>query len=60
MNAYLRPLVLCRLFTTIIRQRKKDNGEIEKIEKTEKSSQKNVRIVYYSFCDISKEIHPES
>ena len=33
MDAYLLLLVSCRLYTTIIRQRKKDFGEIEKIEK---------------------------
>ena len=33
MEAYLRPLVLCCLYTIIISQRKKDFGEIEKIEK---------------------------
>ena len=49
MDAYLRPLVSCCLFTTIIRQRKKAIGEIEKIEKY---SQKNidVRIAYNSLC----------
>ena len=30
MDAYLRPLISCSLYTTIIRQRKKDFGEIEK------------------------------
>ena len=44
MVAYQRPLVSCCLITTIIRQRKKDIGEIEKY------SQKNVRDVYISFC----------
>ena len=45
MDAYLRSLVLCRLYTTIIRQIKKDLGEIEK---REKYCQKNVyvRITY--------------
>ena len=38
MDAYLLPRVSCRLITTIIRQRKKDIGEIEK---TEKYCQKN-------------------
>ena len=33
MYAYLQPLVSCCLYTTIIRQKKKDFGEIEKIEK---------------------------
>ena len=33
MDAYLRPQVSFRFITTIIRQRKKDIGEIEKIEK---------------------------
>ena len=34
MDAYLRPQVLCHLIaTTVDRQRKKDIGEIEKIEK---------------------------
>ena len=32
MGAYLRPLVSCRLYTSIIRQKNKDFGEIEKIE----------------------------
>ena len=32
MGAYMRPLVSCCLYTTIIRQKKKDFGEIEKIE----------------------------
>ena len=41
MGIYLQPLVSCRL---IIRQQKKDIGEIEKY------SQKNVRVVYNSFC----------
>ena len=36
MNAYLRPLVSCRLYTTLIRLRKKDFGEIEKIKHTVK------------------------
>ena len=31
MEAYLRPLVLCPLYRTIIRQRKKDFEEIEKV-----------------------------
>ena len=39
MDADLRPLDSCRLYTAIIRQRMKDFGEIEKIEKY---SQKNV------------------
>ena len=30
MDAYLQPSVSCHLITTIIRQRKKDIGEIEK------------------------------
>ena len=49
MDAYLRPLVSCRLITTIIRQRKNDIGEIEKIEKY---SQTNVydRIAYKTSC----------
>ena len=33
MDAYLQPLVLCRLYTAIIRQKKKDSVDIEKIEK---------------------------
>ena len=33
MDAYLRPLVSYCLYTTIIRKKKKDFGEIEKIEK---------------------------
>ena len=33
MEAYLRPSVSCRLIMTIIRQRKKDIGEIISIEK---------------------------
>ena len=33
MDAYLQPLVSCRLYTSIIRQRKKDLIEIEKFEK---------------------------
>ena len=49
MDAYLQPLVSCHLITIIIKQGKKDIGEMEKIEKY---SQKNVyvRIVYNSFC----------
>ena len=47
MDAYLQPLVSCRLITTIIRLRKKDIGEIEKIKKY---SQKNGKVVYNSFC----------
>ena len=48
MDAYLRVQVSCRLIMIIIRQRKKDIGEIGKIEK---SSQKNVyvEIVYNTF-----------
>ena len=48
-EAYLRLLVSCRLYTTIIRQRKKHFVEIEKIEKY---NQKNiyVRVMYKSFC----------
>ena len=46
MDAYLRPLVSCRLHMTIIRQRKKDFGEIGKIEKY---SQKNVYVKMYDF-----------
>ena len=38
MDAYLRPPIPCRLYTTIIWQKKKDFGEIERIEKF---SQKN-------------------
>ena len=34
MEVLLRPLVSCRFYTTIIKQRKKDFGEIEKIENT--------------------------
>ena len=33
MDAYLQPLVSCCLYTTMIWQKKKDLGEIEKIEK---------------------------
>ena len=33
MAAYLRPLVSCCPYTAIIRQKKNDFGEIEKIEK---------------------------
>ena len=44
MVTYLRILVSCRLYTTIIRQRKKDLEEIEKIEKYS-----IVRIAYNSF-----------
>ena len=49
MDAYVRLLVSCRLYTTIIRQKKKDFGEIEQIKKY---SQKNfyVRIAYNSLC----------
>ena len=47
MSAYLRPQVSYRVTTIIIRQRKKDIGEIEKIKKY---SQMNVRIVYNSLC----------
>ena len=43
-EACLRPQISCHPLTTIIRQRKKDIGEIEKY------SQKNVRIVYNSLC----------
>ena len=32
-EAYLQPLVSCYLYKTIMRQRKKDIGEIEKIKK---------------------------
>ena len=48
MDAGLQPLISCCLITTIIRLRKKDRGEMEKIEKY---SQKNIRIVYNSFCE---------
>ena len=34
MDAYLRPPVSYRLYTTIIRQKNKDFGEIEKVEKS--------------------------
>ena len=34
MDIYLRLLFSCRLYTTILRQRMKDFGEIEKIEKS--------------------------
>ena len=34
MNAYLRPLVSCCLYTETIKLKKKDFGEMEKIEKT--------------------------
>ena len=48
MEAYLRPQVSWHFIKmTIIRQRTKDNEEIEKIEKY---SQKNVRIVYNLWC----------
>ena len=30
-DAYLRPLVSCRLYTAVIRQKKKDFVEMEKI-----------------------------
>ena len=33
MNAYLRPLVSCRLYTAIISQKKKNFVDIEKMEK---------------------------
>ena len=33
MDAYLQPLVSCRLYIAIIRQKNKDLGKIEKIEK---------------------------
>ena len=46
MDVYLWPLVSCRLFTTIIRQRNKD---IWKIEKIEKYTQRNGWFVYNSF-----------
>ena len=36
MDTYLRLLGSCRLYTLIISQRKKDFGEIEKIEKYSK------------------------
>ena len=36
MDAYLQPLVSCHLYTTIIRQRKKDFGESQKIVKFSK------------------------
>ena len=35
MDAYLQPLVSCRLYTAIIRQKNKDFREFEKIEDTE-------------------------
>ena len=38
------------LLTKIIRQRTKDDEEIENIENIEKYSQKNVRTVYNSLC----------
>ena len=41
MDSYLRPLVSCRLITTIIRQRNKDVREIKKIKKY---SQKNIYV----------------
>ena len=46
MDAYLRQVVSCCVYTTIIRQRKKDFREIEKY------CQKDVyfRIAYNSFC----------
>ena len=47
MDVYIRLEVSCRLITTIIRQRKKDIGEIEKIEIY---SQKNLRIVCVCMC----------
>ena len=48
MDADLQSLVSCRLYMTIIKQRKKDFGEIEKVEKY---CQKNfyVNITYNSF-----------
>ena len=33
MGGYLRPVASCRFYTAIIRLKKKDFGEIEKIEK---------------------------
>ena len=33
MDAYLQPLVSCRLYRAIIRQKKKNFGEIQNIEK---------------------------
>ncbi len=33
MDAFLRPLISCLLYTTILRQKKKDFGEIETSEK---------------------------
>ena len=33
MDSYLQPLVPCCLYTAVIRQKKKDFEEIEKIEK---------------------------
>ena len=32
MGAYLRPVISCCFYTAIIKQKKKDFGEIEKIE----------------------------
>ena len=49
MDAYLWPLVSCHLYTTIIRQKKKDFAEIEKIEKYIQKNV-NVRIEHNSLC----------
>ena len=35
MGAYLRPLVSSRLYMTIVRQKKKDFGAVEKIQSKE-------------------------
>ena len=48
MVAYLRPLVSCRLYTTIIRQRKKDFGEIKK--KKSKNTVKRMLTLELCLC----------
>ena len=49
MDAYLGPLVLCCVYITIIRQRKKDFGGKKK--KTKKNNQKNVYVrMAYNSC----------
>ena len=49
MDAYLQPQCSCHLIMTIIRQRKKDIGEIERIKKYSLNNV-YIEIVYITFC----------
>ena len=54
MDAFLRPLAPCRFYPAIIRQKRKDFGEIENIEKY---SQKNVFVCVCAYIYLRIVVH---